>query len=36
MKAAFTLAFQPIFKPRGYTSPVSIDRGPPAPVRGYK
>ena len=36
MKAVFTTAFQPIFKPGKYLPVVRIERGPPAPIRGYK
>ncbi len=32
----FTVAFQPIFKFSDYTSCVRIERGPPAPIRGFK
>ena len=32
----FTAAFQPIFNPCDYVSCVRIERGPPAPIRGYK
>ncbi|RMB34387.1 hypothetical protein C8J44_3111 [Sphingomonas sp. PP-CE-3A-406] len=32
----FTAAFQPIFKSSDYLSRVRIERGPPAPIRGFK
>jgi hypothetical protein len=32
----FTAAFQPIFNPCDYVSCVRIERGPPAPTRGFK
>ena len=32
----FTTAFQPIFKACDYKSCMRIDRGPPAPIRGFK
>ncbi len=32
----FTAAFQPIFNLCDYVSCVRIERGPPAPTRGFK
>jgi hypothetical protein len=32
----FTAAFQPIFKTCDYVSRVRIEKGPPAPIRGFK
>ncbi len=32
----FTAAFQPIFNYCDYVSCVRIERGPPAPTRGFK
>ena len=32
----FTAAFQPIFKTCDYWSNTHIERGPPAPIRGFK
>jgi hypothetical protein len=36
MKMPFTVAFQSIFKSCGYLSCLSIVKGPPALIRGFK